>query len=48
MVAAAEFVGDAHGGDVHLALLQHLGLGQIGFLVRAEIETSSPCASSQS
>jgi len=35
---APELVGDADGGNVHLALLQHLGLGEIRFLVRPELE----------
>ena len=35
---AAEFVGEADGGDIHLALLQGLGFGQLGFLVLAPAE----------
>ncbi len=34
----AELGRDPHRGDVHLALLQHLRFGQLGFFVRAEIE----------
>jgi hypothetical protein len=44
---AAEVVRHAHGGDVHRALLQHLGLGELGRLVAAEVE-GQPLASSQS
>ena len=32
---AAEIVGDAQRGDVHLALIQDLRVGQVGFRIRA-------------
>ena len=32
---AAEIVGDAQRGDVHLALFENLGVGQVGFGVAA-------------
>ena len=35
---AAEFVGDAQRGDVHLALLEDLGVGQLGLRIRAGVE----------
>jgi hypothetical protein len=35
---AAELVGDAHGCNIHLTLLKHLRLGEIGFLVLAKVE----------
>ena len=35
---AAEVIGDAHGGDVHLALPENLRVGQIGGVVRAGVE----------
>jgi len=39
---AAEVMGDPHRGDVHLALLQNLGVGQIGLLVRPGHEGHAP------
>ena len=35
---AAEAVGEAERGDIHLALHQHLGSGEIGFLVATEVK----------
>ena len=35
---AAELIGQAHGGDVHFALTQHLRLGQIGGFVGPKVE----------
>ncbi|MFC7667711.1 hypothetical protein ACFQT0_10185 [Hymenobacter humi] len=35
---AAKLGGDAHGGDVHLALLQGLGQGQLGGLLGAPVK----------
>ena len=32
---AAELIRDPHGGDIHLALLQRLRLGQLGLLIFA-------------
>ncbi len=36
--SAPELVGEAHSGDVHFALGEHLRLGQIVRFVRAEVE----------
>ena len=35
---AAEVVGDPHGGDVHLALLEDLRVGEIGLVLGAGVE----------
>ncbi len=38
---AAEFIGDPEGGDVHLALLVNLLIGEFGFFILAGVEVQA-------